>query len=151
MAKNPPHEGCIDLASDLLNTHKPSGWIVRIQEAVTLPDSEPEPDLTVVQGTRRSYLSRHPGSADIGLVVEVSDSSLAGDRADKGRIYARAGLPCYWIVNVPDRQVEVYTSPSGPTAAPGYGQRQDYHPGDAVSFILDGATIATLPVQELLP
>src|SRR5437763_640993 len=100
MSKNPPHEGSIDLASDLLNAHKPTGWIVRVQEAVTLSESEPEPDLVLARGNRRSYLKRHPGPADVGLVIEVADSSLASDRADKGPIYARAGLPTYWIVNL---------------------------------------------------
>lgn len=151
MTKNPAHEGCIDLASDLLNSHKPSGWIVRIQEAVTLGDSVPEPDLALARGTRRSYLVRHPGPSDVGLVVEVADSSLASDRTDKGRIYGRAGIACYWIVNVADGQIEVYTSPSGPTASPGYAQRQDYLPGNALPFLLDGVPIATIPVQELLP
>ena len=84
-------------------------------------------------------------------MIEVADSSLAGDRVDKGRIYGRAGIVCYWIVNLQDGQIEVYTSPSGPTASPGYGQRQDYRPGDAVPFLLDGALIANIPVAELLP
>ncbi len=151
MPHNPPHDGSIQLVDGVLAPHLPSGWCIRIQSAITLPESEPEPDLVIARGTRRSYLSRHPAPGDIGLVVEVADSTLLGDRADKGRIYARANLPCYWIVNVQDGQVEVYTSPSGPAAVPGYVQRQDFRPGDAAPFVLDGVTIASLPVRELLP
>ncbi len=151
MSKNPPHEGCIDLASDLLITHKPPGWMVRVQEAVVLTTSEPEPDLVVARGNRRSYLARHPIGADLGLVVEVADSSLLSDRDDKGPIYARAGIPCYWIINLQDRQIEVYTSPSGPTSSPTYAHRQDYRPGDSVPFVLDGQTVVSIPAQELLP
>jgi Uma2 family endonuclease len=75
---------------------------------------------------------------------------LLGDRQDKGRIYARAGIAFYWIVNLIDRQIEVYSSPSGPTASPGYAQRQDYQLGDAVPLVLDGATVVTISVGDLL-
>ena len=55
---------------------------------------------------------------DMALVIDVADSSLQRDRVHKGRIYAAGGVPVYWIVNLIDRQVEVYTDPSGPDAAP---------------------------------
>src|SRR5262249_46760367 len=108
-------------------------------------------DCAIVRGNARTYLTRHPGPADIGLVIEVADTTLAGDRADKCRIYARAGLACYWIVNLNDRQVEVYTSPSGPTASPAFAQRTDYHVGDTVPLVLDAATVASIAVVDLLP
>src|SRR6266498_4470063 len=121
MPRNPPHDGTIDLVHEALASRLPGGWYARIQEAITLSESEPEPDLAVVRGTRRSYLTQHPGPADVGLLVEVADSSLDRDRNDKGPIYAQAGIPCYWIVNLVDRRIEVFTAPSGPTAGPGYG------------------------------
>ena len=96
-------------------------------------------------------MTRHPSPADIGLVIEVSDTTLAADRIDKCRIYARAGIVCYWIVNLNDRQIEAYTAPSGPTASPGYGQRTDYLNGDQVPLVLDGQTVAMIAVQDLLP
>jgi Uma2 family endonuclease len=150
MARNPPHDGTLHQVLDILGSHLPGGWKIRVQSAVTLADSEPEPDLAVVRQDANGYRTRHPSSADVGLVIEVADSTLAGDRLDKGRIYARAGIARYWIVNLPDRQLEVYEGPSGPTATPGYAQRQDCRPGDALPFILDGSLIATLTVQELL-
>jgi len=150
MARNPPHDGTLSRALKRLSSLLPPGWDFRSQMAVTLPDSEPEPDLAIVRDSPDGYMSRHPLATEVGLVVEVADSTLAGDRIDKGRIYARAGIPTYWIVNIPDRQVEVYVGPSGPAATPAYAQRQDYRPGDAVPFILDGSLIATLTVQELL-
>jgi Uma2 family endonuclease len=96
-------------------------------------------------------LTRHPTAADVGALLEVSDSTLDSDREDKCRIYARANIPVCWIVNLIDRIVEVYTLPSGPTAAPAYGQRQDYMPGDTVPLVLDGAVVAQVPVVDLLP
>jgi hypothetical protein len=151
MGKNPPHSCSLGLTTKLLNRLIPANWIVRVQDPITLSDSEPEPDLAVARGDARTFATHHPRPSDIGVVIEVADSSLAYDRADKTRIYGRAGIVCYWIINLVDAQIEVYTSPSGSTASPGYAQRQDYRPGDAVPFLLDGALIANIPVQELLP
>lgn len=75
---------------------------------------------------------------------------LRGQR-DKARIYARAGIPCYRIVNLVDLRVEVYTRPSGPTAVPAYGMFQTFQPGDAVPLVVDGKTVAALAVADLLP
>jgi Uma2 family endonuclease len=151
MGRNPPHDGTLDDLDNRLRTLLPSGWIVRCQCALTLTRSEPEPDLAVVRQEPTRYRTRHPTAADVGLVIEVADSTLASDRADKGAIYAEAGIACYWIVNIPDRQIEVYTSPSGPTAAPAYAQGRDYRPGDSVAVVLDSTTVATLAVRDVLP
>jgi Uma2 family endonuclease len=151
MTRNPPHDATLLLLQEILLPAVLPGWRLRIQSAITLSDSEPEPDGAVVRGNARTYANRHPGPADIGLVIEVSDSTLAGDRADKGRIYARAGLPCYWIVNLVDGQVEVYTQPSGPAANPTFAQRTDYRPGDILPVVLDGTTVATIGVADVLP
>jgi Uma2 family endonuclease len=151
MARNPPHDGTLHRVAKRLIQILPAGWDMRIQSAVTLVDSEPEPDVAVVREDPDAYMTRHPHAADIGLIIEVSDSTLPGDRADKGRIYARAGIACYWIINLVDRLVEVYTSPTGPTTAPGYAQRQDYRAGDVVPVALNGRTSGPMNVQDLLP
>ena len=151
MSRNPPHDGTIQLVSDLLREVLPPGWCVRDQSAVTLASSEPEPDVCIARGTRRAFLTQHPQAADVGLVVEVSDSTLAWDRSEKARIYARAGIETYWIVNLVDRRLEVHTGPSGPTASPSYARRDDVPVGGSVSLVLDGVVIATLAVGDLLP
>ena len=86
-----------------------------------------------------------------GVVPEVADSSLAHDRRDKGRAYAKAGLAVYWIINLVDSQVEVYTDPSGPGPAPAYGERHDYGINDAVPCAIEGQPIGPIPVRDLLP
>ena len=149
MPRNPTYDGSIDLAHDLLTPALPAGWFLRIQEAITLVDSEPEPDLCAVRGTRRSFLARHPGPADVGLLVEVADSSLDRDRNEKQRVYALARIPNYWIVNLIDRQVEVHMSPD--VASGSYANQQVYSSGDSVPLALDGTVVATIPVAELLP
>ena len=151
MPKNPRHDGTIDLVQAALIPSLPAGWFLRIQQTVVLSDSQPEPDFAVVRGTARSYLARHPGPADVGLLIEVADSSLLRDQRDKTRIYARGGIPCYWIVNLVDQRIEVYTQPSGPVAVPAYGAFQTFQPGDAVPLVLDGSSVGSLSVTDLLP
>jgi Uma2 family endonuclease len=151
MPRNPLHDGTIGVIDEYLRTVIPPGWRVRCQLTVVLSDSQPEPDFAVARGDVRTYLTRHPTVADVGLVVEVADSSLLRDQRDKTRIYARAGVACYWIINLVDRRVEVYTQPSGPTAAPAYGAFQTFQPGDTVPLVLDGNTVASVPVADFLP
>jgi Uma2 family endonuclease len=151
MPRNPPHDGTIDLLKAALPAAVPAGWLLRIQQTVVLSDSQPEPDFAIVRGTPRSYLSRHPVAADVGIIIEVADSSLLRDQRDKTRIYARGAIPCYWIVNLVDRRIEVYSQPSGPVAVPAYGLTQIYQPGDAVPLVLDGNTVGTVPAADLLP
>lgn len=151
MSRNPPHDGTIGVMDETLRAAIPPGWYLRAQLTVVLPDSQPEPDFAVARGRSRDYLTRHPTPADVGLVVEVADSSLVRDQQAKARIYARAGVVCYWIINLVDRRVEVYTQPSGPGDAPAYGAFQTFQPGDAVPLVLDGNTVASVPVASLLP
>ncbi len=151
MPRNPPHDGTIDIVDAAVRPRVPSGWLLRVQQAIVLADSQPEPDFAVVRGTPRSYLARHPGPADVGLIVEVADSSLLRDQRDKTRIYARGGIPCYWIINLVDERVEVYTLPSGPAAVPTYGAFQTFQPGDAIPLVLDGDTAGTVAAADLLP
>lgn len=151
MPRNPPHDGTIQLIDEALAPKIPAGWRMRIQSTVVLSDSQPEPDFAIVRGNARTYLARHPGAADVGIIIEVADSSLLRDQRDKTRIYARGGIPCYWIVNLVDRRIEVYTQPSGPTAVPAYASFQLYQPGDAVPLVLDGNTVGIVPVDDLLP
>lgn len=140
------------LVQAALSAVLPAAWICRSQSAVTTTDSEPEPDVAVVRGPIRRYATSHPGPADMGLVVAVADSALTCDRTLKARLFARAAAPIYWIVNIQDRQVEVYTEPTSPAVStPAYGQRRDFAADAAVPLVLDGRTITTIPVAELLP
>jgi Uma2 family endonuclease len=151
MPHNPPHDGTVQMVGEAVGQVLPRGWRVRMQSAVALADSQPEPDLAVVRGDKRTYLPRHPGPADVGLVIEVADSSLLRDQRDKVRIYARAGLAVYWLVNLVDQRLEVYAHPTGPAAVPAYQSFQTFQPGDTVPLVLDGATVTNLAAAELLP
>jgi len=151
MPRNPLHDSTLQRMLGPMLHHLPAGWGLRIRSGVTFADSQPEPDFALVRGTPTDYKDRHPGSADVGLLIEVADSSLLRDQRDKTRIYARGGIPCYWIVNFVDRRVEVYTQPSGSTPIPAYTSFQTFQSGDALPLVLDSATVGTIPVVELLP
>jgi Uma2 family endonuclease len=147
MPRNPPHDASVMALHEALQSLCLPGRCVRVQCAITLATSEPEPDIVVARGSQRDYAAHHPGPSEIGLVVEISDTSLDRDRDDKGPIYAAAGLPEYWIVNLVDRQVEAYTQPTGT----GYSRRQDFRPGAMIPLTLDRNVVGQIAVQDLLP
>jgi Uma2 family endonuclease len=151
MPKNPAHTTAKRLLLQALVNLLPAGWFADDQEPVTTADSEPEPDVVVIRGSVREYSGRHPSPQDVALVIEVSDATLKRDRGRKKRLYARAAVPEYWIVNLIDRQIEVYTAPSGPAEEPDYGQRRDYRPDEQVPVVVDGAEVGRLTVSDLLP
>ena len=99
-----------------------------------------------MRGTIDDYASRHPEPRDIALVTEVADTTLAKDRRRK-RTYGPAGIPVYWIVNLPGRRVEVYTGPT----SDGYASRVDYAPGEAIPLVIDGETVGQIAVTDILP
>lgn len=150
MTHKPLHDATIQIIRKRIQRVLPEDWDIRIQSAITTTDSEPEPDLAIVRGDERRYLKRHPGPKDIGLLIEVAESSLELDREQKGRLYARARVASYWIVNVIDRQVEVFSEATGSAAAK-YRACQICDGRDFVPLLLDGSTIAQIPARELLP
>jgi Uma2 family endonuclease len=95
MSKKPPHSFATQNLRVILEKLLPPGWFVNVQEPVTTETSEPEPDIAVVRGERRDYRTRHPGPADVGLVVEVSDASLDRDQKWKKNLYAEARIVLY--------------------------------------------------------
>ena len=150
MPKSPRHSVSTRVTRRALEGVVPAGWYVDTQEPITLDDSEPEPDVMLVRGESRNYLERHPGPGDLALVVEVADTSLDRDRGVKKRAYARAGIPVYWIVNLRERRVEVYSEPSGPEDEPDYRQHHDYGLDDSVPVVIADREIGSIPVRELL-
>jgi Uma2 family endonuclease len=127
------------------------GWHARTQGPIGLDDdSEPEPDVVVVPGSPDDYGRAHPSRPV--LTVEVAESSLAIDRRHKGSLYARAGLPDYWILNLVDRVLEVYREPAADAAAP-FGWRYASHevldPSAGVTPL--AAPGSSIPVSRLLP
>jgi Uma2 family endonuclease len=151
MGKNPPHVWSSSQAYDALHGLSPAGWCVYQEQPLVLDESTPEPDGMVVRGRREDYKEILPRAADTALVVEVADSTLQRDREEKKRIYARAGIPAYWIINLVGLRIEVYSDPTGPDALPDYRTRRDYGPDDEVPFVIEGREVGRLAVRDLLP
>jgi Uma2 family endonuclease len=110
---NPPHAATLSRLATIFTIRLKNRVIVRTQSPIVLLElkSQPEPDLVLAELREDGYDQSHPGSKEILLVVEVSDSTLKYDREDKKFQYAAAGIPEYWIVNLLDFVLEVYREP----------------------------------------
>lgn len=125
------------------------GCFLRLQAPVSIPpDSEPEPDGAVVRGSPDAYADRHPGPHDVLCVFEVADHSLLTDRTTKQRIYARAGIAQYVIVNIRERQIELHAKPQRKEGR--YESVKIYKVGQKVRLSLEGKESIELPADLLL-
>jgi Uma2 family endonuclease len=147
----PGHITSSSLAGATFQSCLPPGWTVRLQGPITLTNSEPEPDLVVVRGKLRDYTKHHPGGRDIALVVEIADTTLSFDRGQKAAIYAAAGIPEYWIVNLVDRQLETHRDPQTTASGAEYRIREVVDASGSVALSIAGQQEAQLKVADLLP
>lgn len=145
------HYAAIDKTAECLQRVLGPGVWIRTQAPLALDgDTEPNPDVSVVAGSRSDYLDQHPATAL--LVVEVSDSTLRYDRKTKGSIYAGAGISDYWIINLPDRQVEIYRQPiPDPTGELDFVYDDVLFAKSAEALNLVAFPDVRIPVAELLP
>jgi len=145
------HYTAVLLTERVLTRAFGDGWVVRTQAPVALDDlSEPEPDIAVVRGDIRDFAAGHP--VDPILVVEVAGSSLAFDREHKASLYARAGRPEYWILNLIDRVLEVQRDPHPEPSAPygwDYALVEVLGPTERATAL--GAPASEILVADLLP
>ena len=149
MPINPPQATTIrKLAASLMTRFHPV-WVVSIQLPVTTATSEPEPDIVIAEGPYSKFDTRHPGPLESEILIEVSASSLAIDRGFKLSVYARSKVPQYWVVNLIDMRVEVYTLPRG-GKAPTYKSCVHYVKGQDIPLVLAGKSVGSLPVSEFL-
>ncbi len=147
MTENDRHATADTLLSEELDRVKPPGWHVRHGKPIRIPtrESKPEPDQTIVRGKAQDYAGRSPDPSDIGLLIEVADSSLTDDR-EQAEAYAAAGIPIYWIVNIKERQIEVYAD----LYSSAYRSHVNYGPGQSVPVILDGNPVDAIQVDAIL-
>jgi Putative restriction endonuclease len=149
MPKYPPHTYATEESAELIRDVLPHGYFVRRQDPITTTDSEPEPGISIIKGSRQDYKLRHPTLNEIVLVIEVADSTLRRDRTVKQRIYAVASIPVYWLLNLSEKQLEVYTKPS--PSEKRYDEKTIYSLEDFVPLMIEGKEVAQLAVKNLLP
>jgi Uma2 family endonuclease len=126
-----------------------SGAFMQSQQPVMFqPLHEPEPDVAIIRGKVEDFLDHPPTAADVLCIIEVSDSSLRNDRTVKLKVYARAGIRQYVIINLPDRVIEVYTQP---TKAGRYRKRQILRSTDTLRLRVGKQKMLDVPVKQLLP
>jgi Uma2 family endonuclease len=144
--QNRPHMVAVRLALSALEAIFQAGWVVFVQMPLSLGEtSQPEPDLWVARGEARDYIDGRPVTAE--LVVEVSDTTLGFDRTQKAALYARAGVADYWILNLPERCLEVHRKPDPAT---GRYQEITRHGEDGTISPL-AAPAGSIAVRDLLP
>ncbi len=145
------HATAVELVVRVLERAFGEGYHVRDQKPLDLGEGqEPEPDAAVVVGSPRDYAQAHPKTAV--LVVEVALSSVDYDRVVKGSLYAKSGIPEYWLLNLRDRRLEVFREPvSMPEQIFGFGYKsvRIYLPEETVSPL--AKPDAQIKVADLLP
>jgi Uma2 family endonuclease len=149
--QNSPHFTALSLVEDALHSIFPTGYAIRVQGPLDVsPSSQPEPDIAVVPGGIRDYANAHPTTAL--LVVEVAESTVRFDRGEKASLYASAGVPEYWVVNLRNQRLEVFRDPIPMPGEPyGYGYRTSaqFMPGDTVTPLANPQGV--IRVVDLLP
>lgn len=126
----------------------PPGWYVAKGVPILASDwSRPEPDLAVIRGVVDDYEGRDATADETALVVEIAGADLAADRADMARVYAASGIPVYWIVDLAEGRVEIFSDPR----REGYRSHQVLSRGQDVPVVIAGIEAAWIAVSDLLP
>jgi Uma2 family endonuclease len=148
MSRNRPHLVAGKKGLKVLSRIIPPGWHVAKEDpVVVLVWCKPEPDLAIVRGAGADYLDHDVTAADVALVIEIAESSHSIDQNDMARVYSSSRIPTYWIVNLVNRQLEVYTNP-GPN---GYETSQIFTAAHEVTVVIDGREVGRITVAEILP
>ena len=152
MPQNSPHASTALKLESLGWRRLPSQLMPWCQKPITISDSdsEPEPDLAIVPAPGTRYETKKPVPSEIALLIEISDTTLALDSGEKKETYAAAGIPVYWIVNLVDRRIEVYSSPKS-GKHPDYRDVSHYRPGQVVAATMMGIAIEPIAVNDILP
>ena len=125
------------------------GCYMRIQQPISIPPiNEPEPDAAIVLGKKEDYAEKLPQQSDVLCVFEVADASLRRDRTKKLQIYARGGIKIYYIVNLRDRVVEMYTEPLRRKSQ--YASTRIFSLAEKISFPM-GTGEMRIAVRQLFP
>lgn len=130
MPKNPKHTETLQRLFKLFLNHFKEEYEVRKEEPIVLGESEPEPDLAIVDKKESGYFDAHPNHSH--LIIEVANTSLALDRS-KAQIYAKGKIPEYWIVNLLENTIEVYRNPIQSE----YSEKRLFRIDEEVSPIID--------------
>jgi Uma2 family endonuclease len=142
----PRHAAAVDAATERMIELGARKAIVRCQTTVVLDTfAAPQPDISLLRRRDNFYADKHPGAADILLIIEVADSSLEYDLTVKLGLYSILGIPEYWVADLQSNRLLVYSNPEGDA----YRQMRELHRGESVAPLL--LPDCQIPVELLLP
>lgn len=154
------HAAIVDVLARHFGRRAGESAFIRCQNPLRLDDlSEPEPDLTILRSRADCYTTAHPGPADVLLVIEVADTSLAYDLGTKVPLYARHGIPEVWVIDAATRRTRVFRQPTGSRAAScpsasGYAEEASVEPGESLKcngVVDDAGACVVVELARLLP
>ncbi|WP_337173194.1 Uma2 family endonuclease [Paludisphaera sp.] len=150
--KHEPHNFTVRRTVKLLRAMTPAGFYVR-PEASLRHDrwSVPEPDVAVVPGDEDIFQPEPPLTSEAVLIVEVCASTPWSDYRQKAGLYASAGVPTYWIVDVVGRKIDVFTKPRGAGREAAYAEHHAFAEGAPAPVVLDGREVGRVDAKDLLP
>jgi Uma2 family endonuclease len=148
---NPPHDTALNLTYEFLRAAFPTGHHIRNQQGFDVgTDNDPGPDLAVVAGSIRDYMSHTPTTAV--MIVEIADSSLFLDTTTKAELYATAGVPEYWVIDLENQKALIFRDPVDLPAGLGataYRTRETFGPTDSIAPL--AAPTSSVKIADLLP
>lgn len=154
------HAAIVDVLARHFGRRAGESLFVRCQNPLRLDDlSEPEPDLTILRPRADCYTMAHPAAADVLLVIEVADRSLAYDLGTKVPLYARHGIPEVWVIDAATRRTRVFRRPAGSgeaslPSASGYIEEASVEPGESLvcsGVVDDAGACVVVELARLLP
>lgn len=154
MAKSKAH-GSVGAAITMAFVPRmPAGWSFWPESTVVLdPTNAPLPDFAVIRTgdlIGRTHPDRYPEAADVGLLIEIAVTSLREDLTTSLELYARSGIPAYWLVDVLGKRILAHSDPRVVDDRGAYVRVETYLPGQELPLVLDGLEIARVPFDDLL-
>lgn len=140
-----PHSFCNQSLAEYLRTLLEGQAIVNERYPITLDNSEPQPDIAIVELPREIYSQHHPYAENIYWLIEISNSTLVFDRTNKAATYARNGIEEYWIVDLVNRKLIVHTLPDERS----YQQIAEYQRGTIYPQAFPQLAIAIAKIFQL--
>jgi Uma2 family endonuclease len=152
MAKKQAHAVSTSKVTTALGKVLPDGWCLWPENPVEVaPDKVPLPDLSLVRGSADDYRDRRAAASDVGLIIEIADTTIRDDLGLKLEQYARASIPEYWVINLVAHRVEAYSRPALHEGQGVYEAVEYFGSHDDVPLRLEGRAVARVPVRALLP
>jgi Uma2 family endonuclease len=152
MTKYEPHNYAVALIADLLRRMIPEGFAVREEKSMAHDyRSLPEPDVAVVRGRLEDFRPRPPSTSEAVLIVEVCHHTRRADFHDKLELYAAAGVPAYWVVDLDGRKITVHAEPASEAPRGHFLRVETFAEAASVPVVLDGREVGRIAVKDVLP